>query len=328
MRILILHDRVDVGARADETDVLVQRDAVAAALRALGHDVDSHGCDLDLSVVRDRVAADRPDLVFNLVESIARSGRLIHLVPALLDAIGQRYTGSCSEAIYLSSHKRLGKRWLQAAGLPVARDWQRGEAWPADVPRGTRWIVKSIWEHGSVGMDHDSVIVADDPAPLDAALRERRGQLAGDGLAEEFIDGREFNVSMLASADGVDVLPVAEIEFLDWKAGAPKIVDWRAKWDEQSAEYHNTPRRFDFGPGDRALLDELMRIARAAWRAFDLRGWARIDFRVDPVRGPIVLEVNTNPCLSPDAGFFAALSRARLNLETAMARILADALRP
>ncbi|MGE0142810.1 MAG: D-alanine--D-alanine ligase [Planctomycetota bacterium] len=327
MRILILHDQVDAGARADETDVLVQRDAVAVALRALGHSVDSHGCDLDLSAVRDRVAADRPDLVFNLVESIARSGRLIHLVPALLDALGQRYTGARSEAIYLSSHKRLGKRWLQAVGLPVARDWQLGEDWPDGVARGTRWIVKSIWEHGSVGMDHDSVIVADDAATLGAALRDRRARLLGDGLAEEFIDGREFNLSMLATTGGVDVLPVAEIEFLDWKSGAPKIVDWRAKWDEQSAEYHNTPRRFDFEPGDRALIDELSRIARAAWRAFDLRGWARVDFRVDPVRGPIVLEVNTNPCLSPDAGFAAALSRAGLNLETAMARILADALR-
>lgn len=48
-------------------------------------------------------------------------------------------------------------------------------------------------------------------------------------------------------------------------------------------EYINTPRRFDFPLelADRALLDELEALARRCWTAFDLHGYARVDFRVD-----------------------------------------------
>ena len=50
-------------------------------------------------------------------------------------------------------------------------------------------------------------------------------------------------------------------------------------------------------------------IALSCWKAFDLHGYARVDFRVDKDRNPFVLEVNTNPCLSKDAGFIAACRR-------------------
>lgn len=327
MRVTILHDHVEADSRADELDVLVQRDAVIGALRTLGHHVEAFGCGLNLEAVRDELRQSRPDLVFNLVESMQRSGRLIHVVPSLLDTLGIRYTGAGADAIYLTSHKRLGKRWLAALELPVAIDWQPGEPWPAEISRGARWIVKSVWEHGSVGMNHDSVVTAGDAATLAAALRARQTAVGGEALAEQFIDGREFNLALLADREGVQVLPPAEIEFVQWRDDAPRIVDWRAKWDEQSHEYNNTPRRFDFPASDAPLLRELEQLARTAWAAFRLRGWARVDFRVHPQRGPIVLEVNTNPCLSPDAGFAAALARAGTDLTAAIERIVADALR-
>src|SRR5690606_26424377 len=119
MDVLILHDEVGADARADETDVLVQRDAVQAALECRRHRVRSQAVGLDLAALAAGLAAAPPELVFNLVETIARSGRLIHVVPALLDTLGLRYTGSGTDAIYTTSNKRLGKRLLAAAGLPT-----------------------------------------------------------------------------------------------------------------------------------------------------------------------------------------------------------------
>ncbi|MFH2099767.1 MAG: D-alanine--D-alanine ligase, partial [Pseudomonadota bacterium] len=50
----------------------------------------------------------------------------------------------------------------------------------------------------------------------------------------------------------------------------------------------------------------------------------RVDFRVDPDGNPFILEVNANPCLSPDAGFAAAVDRAGMPFDRAVERILAD----
>ena len=102
------------------------------------------------------------------------------------------------------------------------------------------------------------------------------------------------------------------------------FVGYRAKWDEGSFEYGSTPRSFDFPPDDAALLATLKRLSLACWEIFGLRGYARVDFRVDAEGKPWVLEINTNPCLSPDAGFMAAAGRAGLSRNDVVRRIIAD----
>jgi D-alanine-D-alanine ligase len=103
-----------------------------------------------------------------------------------------------------------------------------------------------------------------------------------------------------------------------------KIIDYKAKWDEQSFEYKNTVRRYDFPPTDAALLMALNDVSLKVWSGFDLRGWARIDFRVDKDGLPFVVDVNANPDLSLDAGFMAAAARAQIAPHEAI-RMITDA---
>jgi D-alanine-D-alanine ligase len=65
-------------------------------------------------------------------------------------------------------------------------------------------------------------------------------------------------------------------------------------------------------------------VAQQCWQLFGLRGYARIDFRVDEAQQPYVLEINTNPCLSPDAGFLAAAGQAGLSLTDVVQRIIQE----
>jgi D-alanine-D-alanine ligase len=108
----------------------------------------------------------------------------------------------------------------------------------------------------------------------------------------------------------------------------PRIVDYRAKWDEAAFEYHHTPRRFDFDSTDSRLLERLKTLARQCWHYFGLAGYARVDFRVDHEGNPWILEINANPCLSPDAGFAAALEKAGIAYVDAIGRIIDDGLPP
>jgi D-alanine-D-alanine ligase len=333
MRVAVVHNQPRACAAADEADVLVQVEAVAAALSAAGHEVDRIPCGLDLGALAARLTAAPPDVVFNLAEGLEGHERLCAVVPSFLDALGIPYTGNSAEAIFLTGNKLIAKDRLTAAGLPTPPAPAR---WPA-LPGGARstgfvpgrYILKPVWEHGSVGMEDDVVVEASTLPDLEArlaSLGERTGRAC---FAEAFVAGRELNVALLAGGDdgaGPEVLPPAEIDFSAFPPDKPRIVGWAAKWDEGSFEYHHTPPTFSFGADDRALLAEAARLAEACWAAFDLSGYVRVDFRFDAAGRPFILEVNTNPCLSPDAGFAAAVGQAGLTFEGAIDRIVHAAL--
>jgi D-alanine-D-alanine ligase len=158
-------------------------------------------------------------------------------------------------------------------------------------------------------------------------IRKRLEEIGAEGFAERYIDGREFNISILAGNDGPEVLPPAEIEFVGYSADKPRIVGYKAKWDEKTVEYRNTPRRFGFGMPDRPLLRALKGNALRCWDLFQLRGYARVDYRVDRNGTPWILEINSNPCLSPDSGFTAATGEAGLRYEEVIRRIINDTMR-
>ncbi len=327
MKVLILHSEIDPCAAADEQDVLVQVEAVTGALRSLGHDAQPLPFSLDLAGLADRLKRASCDLVFNLVETAGGQGRLIHLAPSLLDFLGIPYTGARTEATFLSSNKLAAKRLLRARRLRTP-DWvSLTESAVRDpFPAGSRFIVKSVWEHASVGLEEDSVVTARSPEALRDEIRGRLANLGGAAFAERYVEGREFNLSVLAGRRGPEVLPPAEIDFVGYGDDRLRIVGYRAKWDDRAFEYHHTPRRFDFGPEDGALLRSLRRTALRCWDLFGLRGYARVDYRVDGDGTAWVLEVNSNPCLSPDSGFAAATLRAGLRFEEVVGRIIDDAL--
>jgi len=334
MRVTIVHNAVADDDAPDERDVLVQAEAIQAALSALGHEPGTLPCTLDLSEVKRRLTELRPDLIFNIVESLDGKGRLIHVIPFLLDALNVPYTGACAEAMCLTSHKVLAKQRLAAAHMPTP-PWIG--PWPDDVPNlppvgpdpagmpDGKWIVKSVWEHASIGLDETTHLLCDHAERAATLLRERAPRLGGACFAERFIDGREFNLALLAAPGGPQVLLPAEILFEGYADQALKIVGYRAKWDSDSYEFHHTPRRFDFPPEDAVLLARLRDLALRCWRLFGLNGYARVDFRIDAAGRPWILEINANPCLSPDAGFAAALDASGIGYAAAIDRIITDA---
>jgi len=324
--VAIVHGRVSETASADEMDVLVQSEVVRSALKSLGYRTVDVPITLDLEEAAAVLRAARPLVAFNLAETIDGRGNLIHLAPSLLDSLGIPYTGAPCEAILLTSHKLLAKKILQAAGIDTPAWTAAASAVSAPPPFPPPWIVKSVWEHASVGLE-DGSVASSHSALADEISRRVRAERIDHLFVEAYVEGREFNLALLGGAAGGEPqsLPPAEIQFVGYPAGKPKMVGYRAKWDEGSFEFGNTPRRFDFVPEDDVLVKTLVSISRECWAAFELRGYARVDFRVDGAGRPWVLEINTNPCISPDAGFMAAADRAGLTIEDVVRRILSEA---
>ena len=301
-------------SRPDEIDTIVAAQAVSGALETLGFATEIIGLTPDLSQL-EALPPNRPLVVFNLADAVNGDGRLAPMVPARLEALGLNYTG-CSTSAWLDTLSKIGtKLKLAHAGLPTPTWSEDGKGLEADAPI----IVKPVWEHGSLGLDEGSVMRGADAA---RAIAERKLRWKTEHFAEAFLAGREFNLALLDGPSGPTVLPIAEILFEGFAGQTPRIVGYDAKWTPDSAAYIGTPRRFGLDAENPELAVKLRELALACWRLFALSGYARVDFRLDAQGEPSILEVNMNPCLSPDAGFTAAAKEAGYSYEAMIGAIV------
>jgi D-alanine-D-alanine ligase len=327
-RVVVLHDassqRVGIGKRPDELDAFEQAQSVAQALGDLGHQVERVPFEFDPLRVRAALRQASPLRVFNLVESVDGDAALNHLAPAWLEHWGFTYTGCSALAHLASTDKLVAKERLRSVGIPTPAWYAQGRG-PKDL-EAERVIIKPIREDASIDIDHASVVGHPGHEALERLLESRSGAAGRPLFAEAYIEGREFNLALVGERESPILLPPAEILFLGYEERhQPKVVGYAAKWLPDSYEYAHTVRRYAFDPVDHALLAELSNLAQECWCHFGLGGYARIDYRVD-TRGQVwVLEVNPNPCLSPDAGLAGAAAAYGWSYRELIARILAAA---
>jgi D-alanine-D-alanine ligase len=307
---IILHNPVSPSANEDEKDVLHQAELIEDALNGSGFETSRMDFDMNLHFMMHNLHCQQPSVVFNLVETVMNQGRLNFLAPALLETLKIPFTGSGANTIYLTTDKVLTKQLLRFHHL-LTPDWFNNTAQP-DPDK--RYILKPVSEDGSVGIEEDFV-----KAGKDIHI------LPDNYFIEEYIHGREFNISILGGKNGPDVLAPAEMQFNNYPEFKPKVLGYKAKWKENSFEYKNTVRTFDVQEDDRNLLLQMEQMTKKCWKVFGLKGYARVDFRVDLNNQPSIIEINANPCIAPDSGFIAACHHAGLSNKEIIQRILEDA---
>lgn len=317
MKCCIIYNEPLPGALEDELDVLDQAGQIEKYLLELGIDVCRKGITVNFMAEIDSLSREKPDFVFNLVESINNKGELNYFVPALLNMHSMPYSGNSHEAIFLTTNKIIASKMMKDAGINNPAAFKPSEI--SLLKPGSRYIIKPVWEDGSLGITADSVF---DCVP--GFEKRINGKDDAHWFIEEFIDGREYNMSVLAGEDGPEVLPPAEIVFRNFDDSRPKIVDFKAKWEMDTFEYINTVREFPGSSLDSKFVDRLKETARACWYLFDLKGYARVDARVDNKGNIYVIEINANPCISPDGGFVAATRQAGYPFTEVLHRIIND----
>ncbi len=308
-----------------EQGVIACAHAVAQALEVAGHRVALVPIYTDVELA---LASYSPLdwVVFNLGEGL--EGRLFEeaRIAWALEAMGYSFTGSGGDAIARSTHKGRAKALLAAAGVPTPT-WQVFFN-PAEVEEVTvaalpfPLIVKPVAEDASLGVGPEAVVHT--PAALRARVAYLVERYRQGALAEQFIAGREFNISLWG--DPPEVLPLAEIDFSAFADPFQQIVSFAAKWEEDSFAYHHTPVVCPASVAP-VLRDLIIATAKRAWGAIGCRGYARVDMRVAADGTPYVVEVNCNPDISPEAGFFRAARAAGYDYVGMVAHILKFALR-
>ncbi len=290
-------------------DVLVQVDAVRETTEELGYKTVCIPFTKDINDFLTEIRNEKVNLIFNLCETVDEDPKLAWQPPAIMEYLGIPFSGSSSEAIHITTDKIVTKKILTASGIKTP-GYFLYDGHQISIPTEFKFpaIAKPRFEDASIGINQDSIFENEDE------LRSRIYDFYayyGPLIVEEYINGREFNVSVFGYPKP-SVLPVAEIIFKDYPKDFYRILTYRAKWEDNSFEFQNSSRVFP-DEIDPNLDENITKTTIDSFHLFKLRDYCRVDMRVNENDDVFVLEVNANPCLSPDAGFPAAIERAGIS---------------
>ncbi|RJP60764.1 MAG: ATP-grasp domain-containing protein [Ignavibacteriales bacterium] len=260
----------------------------------------------------------QPNAILNLIESVEGNSHFESYCAGLFDILGISYTGNNGLTLGNCLFKQRTKRILIGSGIPTPNYqvalYKSNEEFDS---KGLQFpmIVKLLSEDASIGISENSVVNNSDE--LSARMNYLFKNFKQDLLVEEYIDGRELNVSIL----GNEVLPISEISFKGLSKGLPKIITYEAKWSPESEYYKHTlpicPAKLP-----KRVTKEINRIALESYKAMGCRDYARVDVRLTKDNRPFVIEVNPNPDISPDSGFARSSAAAGISYEYLIKKLI------
>ena len=242
----------------------------------------------------------KTNLFFNLCDGIGNLSKTEHKVPEILDQMNLPYTGANASSLILTTNKVLTKKIFEQEAIPTPA-YAVFEAVPDSLPKGLAFplFVKPVAEDCSLGIDANSFV--ENLSDLKRKVRYLLEKYQQPVLAEEYIAGRELNVTVIGNGKEARVLPISEIIFGKFYVGKKKFVDFKAKWLENSLFYRNTigvcPAKIS-----KSLANKIERLSLKAYFACGGRDYARIDMRLSRENVPYFLEVNLNCDISPGMG--------------------------
>lgn len=257
------------------------------------------------------------DVIFNLFEGFDGSPETEGAVAGMLEEVGLAFTGCPAEALTLALDKSNTKEILGKAGIPTPRYQiltpQSLYLFHLDYP----CFVKPVSDDASHGISEESVVYAKEA--LEKQVRKISNLFEGRALVEEYIDGREFNTTVMGNKRLI-IPAISEIVYT-LPPGKPNILTFESKWEEKSVYYVNTKAHC---PADisRKEQNQISRIAKAAFKLTGCRGYARVDFRQDQAGRFKVLEVNPNPDISPGAGASLQAAAAGMSYSSFIEKII------
>ena len=293
---------------------------VVTTLRGRGHDVRVIEVHDDLTPIRQSVDDFEPTIAFNLLEAFADIGVFDQNVVSYLELLRVPYTGCNPRGLTLARDKALARKLLAYHRIPAPDFTVVPLNRKPVLPKRLRYplIVKSLTYEASAGISQASVVANEEQ--LGKRVRFIHETLLTPAIVERFIDGRELYVGVLGN-HRLRVLPVWEMSFANLPADNWRIATERVKWNvAYQKRYGIDTAEATLPEGGAAAIQHL---AKRTYRALELSGYARIDFRMDAGGKPYVIEANPNPQLAEQEDFAQSAVRAGLSYAQLLERIMA-----
>lgn len=282
-----------------EQDTVESAGEVARALESKGATVTLLPIDEDHI---DRIQGIHADLIFNIIDWTGLDLPLSDRALAAIEHLSIPFTGATRANYQLTSDKSAMKSALVRHDLPTA-NFQIFERGDETVRKDFRYpvIVKPALEHCSIGLTHDAIVY--DEESLRIRVTERIRTFEEPMIAEEFITGREFQVTAVEMVHGLRVLPPAEIVF-DTQ-GENSLLTYDSRWDDETADYKSS--HVSLPTLDPILRAAIENVTTRTCKEIGFRDYTRLDLRTRD-KEIYILEANSNPGLSDDMEYGMTLS--------------------
>ena len=297
-----------------ESNLLDMAKSVAKALMLSGHRAILVNADDKLvSAIR----KEKPDIVFNLAERFNGNSDFTPHVAALLEMHKIPFTGASSRCFTVCDDKIMAKVMMRHYGIKTPR-FQVFESEKDRLSKVLKFplIVKPCKTHDSIGITNDSVVYS--RKQLRLRVKKIMDTLKQKVIVEEYIKGREFNVTVLGNKKPY-TLPICEVDF---SKNSRKVLGYEMKWH---IDWYKEAPIICPANLPRGIESMLKRTAINAHKKFKLRDYSRIDVRLDENNKPYVLEINVNPGLTEDCFIFSSAKAAGIGYAKLIARVLGHA---
>lgn len=235
------------------------------------------------------IDGDQMGMVFNMAYGIQGESRYTHL-PSLLEMLGIPYVGSTPSGHAIALDKVMTKIVWQNNGLPTPDFWVFNA--PDDDLASVRYpvIVKPKMESVSFGL---RVVYQEND--LREAINFIVTEFQQQALVEQFIPGREFAVGLLGNSP-IEAFPLLEFDL----EGDPNAI--------QTEEDKKKRPREKVCPAQVSpdLAEKMIEYSKQAFRALELRDFARVDIRMDEAENIYLLEVNSMASLGRGGSYVYA----------------------
>ncbi len=309
-------DYISEAAVKDEADIVYQ------VILKSGH-VPIYFPVKNLDQILNKIDQVAPDLIFNLCEGFQGKTHHEMFITGLWELLEIPYTGNSPLTLGVAQDKVLSKHLFEARNIPTPRFQVYSEV-AQETVLSYPLIAKPSREDASLGIMHGDAIIHDFDSlknRVDELLKKYQQPI----LVEEFIQGREFNISVLGN-NPPRVIAISEISFAELDDKTPHITSYEAKWLPDHPLYQKTPA---ICPAhiDSDLKQRLEAVALQVYDVLNGRDYGRIDTRVDAKGNIFVLEYNPNPDISPDAGYVKALKAAGIKYKEFIELLIDEALK-
>jgi D-alanine-D-alanine ligase len=293
---------------------------VMGALKSLGHTAEHLALFDNVDVLRQKMEAFAPDVLFNLVEQFNNNPAFDQNIVSFFEMQGLPFTGCGSVGLTLCKHKGTAKKILHyhRIGTPDFAVIPRGQR--AARPRHLRFpiLIKPVKEEASYGISQASFVEDDEQFRDRVSFVHDKYQSAA--IAEEYIDGRELYVSIIGNVR-LAVFPFRELVFKEVPANEPRIATYKAKWDEDYRKRWGLKNCYANGL-ESVLVSKIEETCKRIYRLLTIDGYARIDLRLTPTNELYFIEANPNPHLAEDEDFAMSANKAGLSYPELIERII------